>query len=80
MTVLAIILSGLSAVVWLWSASIRITVVFNLAGRVFLSGPRTDEPREFAFLPVLRLQANLNAIAAFLMFLAVVAQALSYTR
>jgi hypothetical protein len=80
MTVLAMILSGLSALVWLTSALIRIPVVFNLAGRVFLSGPRTDEPREYPFLPVLRYQSKLNAIAAFLMFFAVVPQALSYMR
>jgi hypothetical protein len=73
----AVILSGLSALVWLCSALLRIPVVYNLMGRAFPSGPSTDEPREFLFLPVLRLQSKLNAIAAGLMTIATVAQALS---
>jgi hypothetical protein len=74
---LAAILSGLSALVWLVSALIRIPSVFNLAGRIFPGGPKADEPKEFAFLPVLRLQSKLNAVAAVLMFIAAIAQALS---
>jgi hypothetical protein len=74
----AVILSGLSALVWLCSALLRIPKVYNLVGHTFLGGASTEEPREFSFLPVLRLQSNLNAIAAGLMFLATVAQALSW--
>jgi len=73
----AVILSGLSALVWLCSALLPIPVFYNLAGRAFLRGPSTDEPKEFPFLPVLRLQSKLNAVAAGLMFLAAVIQALS---
>jgi|GraSoiStandDraft_30_1057271.scaffolds.fasta_scaffold2631574_2 hypothetical protein len=72
-----VIVTGLSALVWLYSALLQTPVVYNLMGRAFLSGPSTDEPREFRFLPVLRLQSKLNAIAAGLMALATVAQALS---
>jgi hypothetical protein len=74
---LAIILSGLSAAVWLWSALLRIPVVYNLMGRAFWGAPATEQ-KEFLFLPVLRLQSKLNAIAASLMFLATIAQPLSF--
>jgi len=72
----AVILSGLSALVWLWSALIRIPAVYNLVGSYLM--PHSDEPqKELAFLPPIRLQGKLNAVAAGLMFLATIAQALS---
>jgi hypothetical protein len=44
----AIILSGLSALVWLWSALIRIPGVYNLVGSYLM--PHSDEPqKELAF-------------------------------
>jgi hypothetical protein len=73
----AVILSGLSAVVWLISAVIRIPVVYNLGGRTFMMPDRGEPQQEFVFLPPIRLQGKLNAVAAGLMFLATIAQALS---
>jgi hypothetical protein len=73
---IAVILSGLSALVWLASALVRIPKVYNLVGTHLM--PHSDEPqKELALLPPIRLQGKLNAIAAGLMFLATIAQALS---
>jgi len=73
---IAVILSGLSALVWLASALVRIPKVYNLVGTYLVA--HSDEPqKELAFLPPIRLQGKLNAIAAGLMFLATIAPALS---
>jgi hypothetical protein len=58
---IAVILSGLSALVWLASALVRIPKVYNLVGTYLVA--HSDEPqKELAFLPPIRLQGKLNAM------------------